>query len=55
MLLNAWKSVAVGRGEQVACLLLSTVPLAENRDDCLKAYSNATGEGDRGRRILKWL
>ncbi len=29
MLLNAWKSVAVGRGEQVACLLLSTVPLAE--------------------------
>jgi hypothetical protein len=29
MLLSAWKSVAVGRGEQVACLLLSTVPLAE--------------------------
>jgi hypothetical protein len=29
MWISAWKSVAVGRGEQVAWLLLSTVPLAE--------------------------
>ena len=29
MWISAWKSVAVGRGEQVACLLLSTVPPAE--------------------------
>jgi hypothetical protein len=29
MWISAWKTVAVGRGEQVAGLLLSTVPLAE--------------------------
>jgi hypothetical protein len=29
MWLGAWKGVAAARGEQAACLLLSTVPLAE--------------------------
>jgi hypothetical protein len=27
--LSAWKSAAAARGEQAACLLLATVPLAE--------------------------